>query len=171
MTYAAKTTVTAERSRAELETLLQKHGATQRGIMVDDADPESSKAVILFQLDKKTFRLEVTLPTASEIWRDFKRPLPRGFRRWTHTQRDTWVTKEVQQRSRERWRAILLVVKAKLEFIALGASTAEREFFGDLVLPDGRRLYAVVHPQLDAPAAPGAATPPILLPPSHKEPT
>ena len=36
MTYASGTSVPVERSRAELETLLAKHGADQRGIATDD---------------------------------------------------------------------------------------------------------------------------------------
>ncbi len=47
--------------------------------------------------------------------------------------RKRWVESE----ERRRWRAQLLLIKAKLEMIATGETTVEREFLADMVLPDG----------------------------------
>ena len=50
---------------------------------------------------------------------------------------------------RRRWRALVLILKAKLELIASGDSTVEREFLADLVLPGGDTLGEHVIPQLE----------------------
>ena len=40
------------------------------------------------------------------------------------------------QACRQRWRALLLVIKAKLEAVTAGISTIETEFLANIVLPD-----------------------------------
>lgn len=47
-----------------------------------------------------------------------------------------------------RWRALLLVTKAKFEAVASGISTVEREFLADLVLPNGRVVQEELAPRL-----------------------
>jgi hypothetical protein len=51
---------------------------------------------------------------------------------------------------RRRWRALLMVIKAKLVSVEDGISTIEREFMADVVLPNGKTLGEWVAPQLDA---------------------
>ena len=119
--YAEGTGVPVERSKAELDRLLSKHGATQRGVLVDDG-ASVGRALVMFTLDGRQYRIDVPLPTRKEF--------PDGRQR--------------EQRTRERWRALILMVKAKLELCALGVSTVEREFLADLVLPDGKRLHAAL---------------------------
>jgi hypothetical protein len=53
------------------------------------------------------------------------------------------------QRQRQRWRALVLVVKAKLEAVESGISTFEREFLADLMLPDGSTVGDFVKPQIE----------------------
>lgn len=43
-----------------------------------------------------------------------------------------------------------LIVKAKLEAVEAGISTVEREFFYDVVLPDGRTTWEWMAPQIEA---------------------
>jgi hypothetical protein len=63
MTFAADTKVPVEKSRAEIDALLSKHGATQRGFM---ADEEACVARVFFTLQKRQIRLEVPLPKPDE---------------------------------------------------------------------------------------------------------
>lgn len=49
-----------------------------------------------------------------------------------------------------RERALYLIVKAKLEAVEAGISTVEREFFYDIVLPDGRTAGEWMAPQIEA---------------------
>jgi len=55
---------------------------------------------------------------------------------------------EHEQDQRQRWRALLLVVKAKLEAIDSNISSFEKEFLAWVVLPDGRTVGAWATPQL-----------------------
>jgi hypothetical protein len=66
---------------------------------------------------------------------------------------------------RERWRSLLLLLKAKLEAVRVGLSTAEKEFLADLVLDDGRSVYQAMGERIQlalasgkVPALPAAAT-------------
>ncbi|WP_243647545.1 hypothetical protein [Cuneatibacter caecimuris] len=45
--------------------------------------------------------------------------------------------------------ALYLIVKAKLEAVETGISTIEREFFYDVVLPDGKTVGEWMAPQLE----------------------
>ena len=47
----------------------------------------------------------------------------------------------VKQKTRQRWRALLLVIKAKLESVDSGIETLEEAFYANIVLPDGLTVY------------------------------
>jgi hypothetical protein len=65
------------------------------------------------------------------------------------------------QAVRARWRALLLIIKAKLEAIAGGISTLEREFLADVVMPDSQTVGQWLAPQLEA-AYQSGRMPPLL---------
>lgn len=52
------------------------------------------------------------------------------------------------QAVRSRWRALLLIVKAKLEAVEAGIVTLESEFLAHILLPDGTTVYDQVAPRL-----------------------
>ncbi len=54
------------------------------------------------------------------------------------------------QEVRQRWRALLLIVKAKLEAIELKATTFEQEFMVNFVLPDTSTVGDKLLPQIEA---------------------
>ena len=56
----------------------------------------------------------------------------RNARRMAAAQRSFW-----EQACRQRWRALLLIIRAKLEAVESGITTLESEFLANLVLPDG----------------------------------
>ena len=84
------------------------------------------------------------------------------------------------QACRQRWRALLLVIKAKLEAVTAGISTIETEFLANIVLPDNTTAGEWMLPQIDRayrtdempPLLPAAGSPdprssnPIPLPPA-----
>ncbi len=141
MAYAEGTTVPVEKTKTELDVLLGKHGATQRGSFTDDT---KGVAVVLFQLDGRKYQILVPLPQAHDVMPSKTKDEPRGWNGWDAKKRQAWVSKTFDQRSRERWRAVLLLCKAKLELVALGVSSVEREFLADLVLPTGERVHDAV---------------------------
>lgn len=133
MSYAEGTSVTVEKSKAELDRLLAKAGAGQRMMGSDD---DQGFAFVIFSLDKRQVRLRVPLPLPTE--KRFTHE-PKGKLRPIDKQRVAY-----EQGCRERWRQLVLLVKAKLEAIEIGISTVEREFLADLYLADGRTLHQAI---------------------------
>ena len=58
------------------------------------------------------------------------------------------VEKELAKEEKRRWRALLLVVKAKLEAVETGIATFEDEFLAYTVLPGGKTVGEIVTPKL-----------------------
>ncbi|MDH5626670.1 MAG: hypothetical protein OEY69_00110, partial [Candidatus Krumholzibacteria bacterium] len=122
MRYAAQTEVSAERSKAEIERLLQKYGATSF-----TSGWQGDRAAIMFELQQRRIRFVLTMPAKTD--KTIVYTASRGLRR-SETDRDrAW-----EQAVRQRWRALLLVVKAKLEAVEAGISTFEEEFMSWIVL-------------------------------------
>jgi hypothetical protein len=158
MTYARETSVSVAKSRVELDELLRKAGAAQRGFADDD---RTGKAAVWFTLADRQYRLEVPLPKLSDP--AVTHTLRRG-RRELRTADQARAAHE--QLCRSRWRAVLLLVKAKLEAIELGLSTPEREFLADLMLPNGERVGAAISPVIAESYRTGGV--PLLLGPGPK---
>jgi hypothetical protein len=66
------------------------------------------------------------------------------------------------QHVRSRWRALLLVIRAKLEAIDTGILTLEEAFIGDTVMPDKRTVAEILLPQIESAYQTGKMPP--LLP-------
>jgi hypothetical protein len=66
-----------------------------------------------------------------------------------------------EQTVRSRWRALLLVIKARLEAIDLGIMSFEDAFLADIILPDKRTVAEVMRPQIAA-AYESGTMPPLL---------
>jgi hypothetical protein len=138
MRYAAQTSVSSDRSRAEIEALLRKHGAT--GFVYGWQD-EGGKALarIEFLMKTRHLRFTVVLPDLMDFSRT---PGGRRMRRPDDCHR-AW-----EQACRSSWRALLLIIKAKLEAIAVGVSVFDQEFLAFVVMQDGKTIGDLVIPQL-----------------------
>ncbi len=144
--YAQGTTVSAEKSRAELETILSKYGATDRGFRVND---DIGVASVMFVIDGKKYRIDVPLPKrgmAENNHPDQKNP--RGWFGWDSAKRQQFKDKVWEQACRERWRGFVLLVKAKLEAVRIGLSSVEKEFAADLMLSNGQTVYQKICEQI-----------------------
>lgn len=127
-TYAAKTEVSSERSRGEIERILTRYGAT--GFAYGWAE---EAAMIGFFMHERHVRFLLPLPD-------------RNSREFTHTpernqaRTRTAAERQYEQAVRQRWRALALVVKAKLEAVESGIVDFTSEFGPFIVLPDGSRM-------------------------------
>lgn len=135
--YATNTTVSTERTRAEIERTLMRYGATSFAY-----GWEGNKSLIGFQMAGRRIRFILPLPNPEE-------------RRFTHTptgyvRTKAAAVKEYEQASRARWRALGLVVKAKLEAVESGITTFEDEFLAHILLPNGQTYGEFAIPQIDA---------------------
>jgi hypothetical protein len=136
--YAEGTSVSEERSRAELERTLKRFGADQFGFAWDQAGGQ----MIAFRMAGRSIRMDLPMPDPDDP--TFTRT-PTGQPRSTSAAQEAYA-KEV----RRRWRSLNLVVKAKLTAVADGISTLEREFLADMLTQDGRTVEQVMRPYLTA---------------------
>lgn len=67
-----------------------------------------------------------------------------------------------EQARKQKWRALALVIKAKLEAVDAGIATFESEFLANVVLPDGETVYDRAKPALAVAYETGRA--PTMLP-------
>lgn len=129
--YARTTTVTAAQSQTELESVLERYGADQFAY-----SKETGRVQIGFRIKGLYVRLDIPMPLKDD--REFALT-PTGRIAAEGPRREAW-----EQACRQRWRALVLVTKAKLEAAEVGISTLEREFLADTLLPDGRSVGELV---------------------------
>lgn len=68
--------------------------------------------------------------------------------------------------AREKWRGLLLCVKAKLESVASGIETFEEAFLAHVVMPDGMTVHQHTHQRIES-AYKGGEIQPLLPPPKQ----
>lgn len=119
MAYAEGTTVSPEKSRAEIERLVRNHGAIKVGSFSDQ-----EKAVVTFATADRMVKFSVPLPLAADP-EIRKKATPRG--RWSPT--DDGLRKAVEAEERRRWRCLLLAIKA-----------IDEAFLAHIVTPGGATI-------------------------------
>ena len=97
-----------------------------------------SSSTYLFMSGKQV-RFILPLPSIT----DYKLT-PTGKIRVISSQQEAW-----EQACRQRWRALDLVVKAKLEAVESGISVFEEEFLANIVLPNGQTVKDLVIPEVE----------------------
>lgn len=148
MSYAKGTKTDSSTTQAEIQTTLRRFGAD--GFMSgQQRHPLGHEvAMVAFQFNGKTIRFVMTLPdrNASEF-----KTSPAGRVRYTEAQsRDAW-----EQACKERWRCLLLAIKAKLVAVEEKIATVEQEFMAWIVLPNGMTAGDHLLPQIEKQASSG----------------
>lgn len=134
--FAQSTAVSADKSRSEIERILSRYGADQ--FMYGW---EIGQAIIAFRAHGRQIRFLLPMPdrNADEFTR-------------TPTKRQKRSPEQIEaafdQAVRQRWRALALVIKAKLEAVETGITEFEEEFMAQIVLPDGQTVGAFMRPQI-----------------------
>ena len=150
--YAADTKVTPARSRTEIEAQLTRYGATGFGYAT-----QGDRAAIEFEIQHRRVRIILNLPRLEEFtWTEQSRRRSASGMKTAH-----------EQAVRQRWRALALVIKAKLEAVESGISTIEQEFMAHVVLPSGATIGEWLAPQIEA-AYRTQEMPPLLPGPSFQ---
>lgn len=134
--FAVGTEVPVDRTRAQIDDLLRKHHASAFASAWDGAS-----SLVQFELRKRWIRFVITMPKLEEFRRGGERRL--RVRTTEQTQR-AW-----EQACRERWRALLLVIRAKLEAVESGIATVEQEFLAWMVTADGQTVGAKLLGDID----------------------
>lgn len=138
MSFAADTSTSVEKTRAELETVIRKYGADAFAYATDE-----NKAMIQFRASGKQVRFILPLPAQSE-----KRFTHQTYRSWKPRTKEA-ALKEWEQACRSSWRALFLAVKAKLVAVESKIATFEQEFMAYVVLPNGNTAGEEIIPMIN----------------------
>lgn len=134
MGYAKTTKVTPSRSREEIERTLRRYGAGMFAYGWQDG-----RAMVGFEMNGRRIRFFVNMPKNEDFeYTESGRKRSRSA-----------VEGLVIQGERQRWRALLLVIKAKLEAIETGIGKFDEEFLAHIVLPDGTTVGSRVLPAVE----------------------
>ncbi len=135
--FAQGTTVPVVRARSELEALVLRHGA-KAFMSAFTAD----RHTLMFELRGRRLRFDVVAPDR---------------RKHQFCTVPRWEAEE-----RRRWRALLLVIKVKLEVVASGDADFDVEFLPYFTIADGMTTVAArLIPELDRVLS-GGEMPPLL---------
>lgn len=139
--FAEGTSVSASKTKTEIEATLARYGASQF-----ISGWTENHAALGFVMHDRQIRFILPMPQASEQQFTHKKVNQFGsLQRRTEIQaREAW-----QQEVNRRWRALALIVKAKLEAVESGIVTFEDEFLAHTVLPNGQTAGEWMRPQVD----------------------
>jgi hypothetical protein len=144
MKYAQSTSVSSDKTRAEIDHCLTRYGAT--GFMYGW---QGDAALIAFAMRGRSVKFLLPLPAKSD-------------HQFTHhsfgPHKPEAALAQWEQACRQRWRALALCIKAKLEAVECGITTFKHEFLAHFATPDGRTVGEVIIPQLN-----DATNPPLIL--------
>lgn len=134
--FAEGTTISAARSKAEIEVYLEKRGAKSIATYMDEAI-----YAVLFEVHARRIKFTIPVPTRDD-------PYIR------HTEsgrvRDPKAIDQALDRERMRlWRALHLVIKAKFEAVDSNIFTFEQEFLAHMMIPGATHtVFEEVQPAL-----------------------
>lgn len=147
--YASETSVSCESSRGEIERTLSRYGATSFMYGINPRE-----AMIGFEANKRQIIFHLPLPDRDSI--EFKETRVRRHDRSPEEALKAW-----EQACQQRWRALALAIKAKLEAVECGITTFEEEFLAHIVLPRGGTVAQYILPRI-AEAYETGQLPPLL---------
>lgn len=137
--YAKGTSVSVERSMNELRRMLRRYGADAFG-HTEQAMPDGREVIqIAFRYSGWNVRFRLPMPSREPY-------------RYTATGRErdnSAIEKDWERECRRMWRAMVLVVKAKLEGVESGILTFQEAFLGDFVTPGGVTVSEWLIPQIE----------------------
>lgn len=100
---------------------------------------DGDRAMVGFRMNKRQLRFTLTMP--------------KGFD---------------GQTERQRWRALVLVIKAKLEAVTAGITVFDDEFMAHIVMPNGQTVADLVRDQIEAAYQSGQQPPLLIFRPEDK---
>lgn len=153
--FAVDTEVSVDQSIAEIKKTTRQYGGV--GFMHIERETE---AVIAFETRDR--RVMFRLPLPDKLDRKFTHTPERGTLRSDEARDKVW-----EQECRSRFRALALVIKAKLEAVASGIVTFDDEFLAHIVMPGGATVGDKLRPNLGVALASGSL-PPLLPPPGGR---
>lgn len=147
--FAKTTEVSPEKTMQEIISTLKRYEAT--GFIVGE---QEGQIAVAFNMCGRRVQFLVPLPD-----REDERFKSKVYNRY-HNKGD-FLQKDFDQAIRQRWRALLLVIKAKLESYDAGIEDFQDAFMAQLLLPDGTSMGRWAKHQIEESYANGKM-PPLL---------
>jgi hypothetical protein len=119
--------------------MLKRYGADAFGYLED-----GRKVRIAFRMRNRQFRFTLSMPDPKEERFTMVSKGAIGMQPRSPTSR----ANVYDQACRSLWRALLLVIKAKLEAVEVGIVTLEDEFLAQTVTGTGETVAEIIQPQL-----------------------
>lgn len=135
--YAEGTEVSVEKSKGEIEALIQKAGADEFA-----SGSKPGQSMIQFKLSGRVIRFTLPLPDKTDKKFNF-------CGRYNNRHRAPEMAyKAWEQACREKWRALYLSIKAKLYSVECGIEQFDSAFMAQVVMPNGRTMEELAVPMI-----------------------
>lgn len=134
--YAEKTSVSLDQSLAEIRRTITRYGASKFGYI-----QEEDAVTIAFEMRDRRIRFVLPLPNPNS--KEFTHTPSRGLQREPEQ-----ALAAYEQAVKQKFRALALAVKAKLESVDAGIETFEEAFLAHIVMPDGVTVSEHVLPRI-----------------------
>lgn len=148
-TFAKDTSITPEQSMAEIKATLRRWSASELAQYEDDH-------CVKIAFKTKDRQVKFSLPLPDRKGKEFIRASSNQ-----HGAKGTFSEQMYHQAIRQRYRALLLTIKAKSESVETGIETFDEAFMAQLVLPSGETIGEWAAPQIEKIYS-GQAMPPLL---------
>lgn len=135
--YARDTTVSTERSIGELKKIVQNYGGGDFAYI-----EKTDLAMVAFKINERTLQFKIDLPAKDD--RKYTHTEARGNERPQSDAHRLW-----EKDCRQKWRVLVLLVKATFEAIDNGLMSFDQAFMSSIVLNNGHTLSDTFLPQLD----------------------
>lgn len=152
-TFAKNTDVSPEDSMMEIRATLKRYQAKKTMIL-----EEEERVGVAFEMSDRRVRFVMPLPQSNEFQYVYGTQYGHTGRR---ARSQDEIETSLQKAIRQRWRALLLIIKAKLESVESGIETFEDAFMARLILPSGETVGEWLSPQIERIYAQGVM-PPLL---------
>jgi len=132
--YANTTSVSVDKSRDEIEKILIRYGADEFGYM-----RKKDYVIVGFKFINRNIRFVVPIPSHEAF-------------ETTETGRErskSSANAAYEQAIKQRWRALALLIKAKLEAVDSNIGHFEEEFLPYIVLPNGKTVAETILPNVE----------------------
>ena len=138
--FAEGTSVSSDRSRAEIDGLLMRYGANSfvYGMNADSA-------MVAFEMRSRRIKFVLPMPDRADA------KFTMGVHPHSHKPiklAPDKIAERYEQATRERWRALVLCIKAKLESVESGIETFEEAFLPHIVMSNGRTIGETLLPDI-----------------------
>jgi len=143
--YAKDTTVSVDRTLEEIRSTIKRCGAVKLATFEHE-----THAGIAFEMKNRRVRFILPLPDKKA-----------GMVKVNQSRATQYSQRTYDQAVRQRWRALLLCIKAKLESVEAGIESFDEAFMSQIVLPSGKTMGEWAVPQIEV-AYENNVMPPLL---------